>query len=97
MKKILNLILLFLFIVSTSWGKEVPGSTAKAVGHFFLTQKGLTSLKEGDLSLIYAPSQGGLVPYYVFGTDKTFVIVAGDDAVEPVLGYATDQTFRDNK
>jgi hypothetical protein len=94
MKKIFPLVLLFLLLVSISWGKEVPGSTAKIVGHHFLTQKGLTSLKEGDLSLIYAPSRGGLVSYYVFGTDRTFVIVAGDDAVEPVLGYATDNTFR---
>jgi len=97
MKKIILSLLLTLTGCNFLWAKEVPGNTAQTVGYHFLAQKGDRTLKSAeDLKLIYAPGSAQSV-YYVFGTDHSFVIISGDDAVEPVLGYATDNTFEIEK
>lgn len=53
-----------------------------------------------DLQLAYKPQSGTISEssapeYYVYTTADSvgFVIVAGDDAVEPVIGYSLDGTF----
>lgn len=97
MKKLSLISLLLVFWSAFCFGKEVPASTAKTVGYHFLLQKGAATVKTADdLKLIYAPGNGQ-PSFYVFGTESSFVIVAGDDAVEPVLGYATDNTFNPGK
>lgn len=97
MKKIILSLLLTVASCSFLWAKEVPNTTARTVGYHFLSQKGDRTLNNAEeLQLIYAPGYAQKV-FYVYATDHSFVIVSGDDAVEPILGYATDNIFKVEK
>ncbi len=92
MKKLYLALLGLLLHGSLCVAKEVPVATARTVGYHFMKQKGIAPGSEGDMSLVYAPASGktGL---FIFSTDHSFVIVSGDDATEPVLGYSADNPF----
>jgi len=104
MKKIITLLSLLLF-VGMSYGKQIDATTAKVVGKAFLSGR-TNSTNTGHfdhLQLVYTASstlntsqsatQAGNC-FYVFNSDnKGFVIVAGDDQVSPILGYATTGSF----
>lgn len=96
MKKLLLVVALFALLFDCAVAREVPEATAKMAGVHFLQQKGGVK-DESELKIVYAPSSSGQVSFYVYGTDHSFVIVAGDDAVEPILGYATDHSFSADK
>ncbi|MBC7552562.1 MAG: C10 family peptidase [Taibaiella sp.] len=92
MKKF-SAILLLLCAAFSSFGKQVPLSTAKTAGYNYLTLKGSDALQSpADLKLLYTSGSAPAL-FYVFGTDHSFVIIAADDAVIPVLGYSLDNTF----
>ena len=76
-----------------SYGAAVPVKTAKSVGYNYLAQHGGELKNADDLQLIYT---SGNAPeyFYVFGTDRCFVLVSADDAVTPVLGYSLSNGFR---
>lgn len=88
----LYLILLLALPAFAASAKEVPASSARTVGYHFLSQKGLAPGSVDDMKLLYAAG-GDRASYYVYGTDHSFVIVSGDDAVEPVLGYSGSNAF----
>ncbi len=91
---IFTFVLLFLLASNICIAKEVPAPVAQKVAYHYLLQKGVASLKnQADVNIIYTSKHDGTVSYYVYGTDHSFVIVSGDDAVMPVLGYAVDNTF----
>ena len=48
------------------------------------------NLERNALDLVYAEPDGA---YYVFAGTKGFVIIAGDDAYRPVIGYSNESTF----
>ena len=90
MKKIV--FLLFFSVMSTMFVEAGPVSerTARASAEAFLASRG----KQVE-SLIMAPARRGMetettAPYYAFnvGNDGGFVVVSGDDNLDPILGYA---------
>ena len=56
---------------------------------------GNSAMKFSAAPITMVPSGEGIQPFYVFniGTDDGFVIVSGDDAAYPVLGYARSGHF----
>jgi len=92
MKKLLLVVALYALCINQIFAREVPAATARLVGAHFLQQKGGLD-SENELKVIYAPMSAGQVSFYVYGTSNSFVIVAGDDAVAPILGYAADHQF----
>ena len=90
MKKIV--FLLFFSVMSTMFVEAGPVSerTARASAEAFLASRG----KQVE-SLIMAPARRGMetettAPYYAFNVenDGGFVVVSGDDNLDPILGYA---------
>jgi hypothetical protein len=96
--------LLCLLFPAIVFADPVDEKTALTVGKAFVTNnsnspvlKSAVSLKTAlritgkDLSLNQAPAA---TYYYVFNVDsRGFVIVAGDDAVMPILGYSDEGNF----
>jgi hypothetical protein len=86
--------------------KQVSEETARTVGHNFMMKSLHVAFKQ-DISLDLAykststatPSPGNSVPvyFYVFNTEKGFVIVSGDDNVMPVLAYSDENKFYPDK
>ncbi len=92
--------------VNLSFAKKVDENTAKLVGQQFLIGKAVPGQIRNvtDVALTYTsfaenPAMGkpadSLVFYYVFNINSTqgFVIVSGDDAVAPILGYSNQKSF----
>lgn len=91
-------LLAMLFSCTTIFAKPVDPSVALQVGkHFFQSTKKGRALGENlDLMLVYGtPEQGGSDLFYVFNVNGTagFVIVAADDAVQPILGYSNEGPY----
>lgn len=99
MKKNLFLLLLVFFgiIVSLNAAKVDLG-TAKVVGKNYYFQQ-INRLKATDfnsisISHVYQEMQGNSTLYYIFDiNDQGFIIVAGDDACSPIIGYSFESTF----
>lgn len=95
----------FIFLFASAFATHVDENTAKTAGQNFLTGSTGSSLlqRATDLQLVYqslsnpagstAISQQNVL-FYVFNADPNgFVIVAGDDAVTPILGYSSESLF----
>ena len=94
-----------LFVLSTTglWAKTVNVDEAKDLAHQFLTSNLKCNTPENmkrvspkaSLTLAYeAKAQNGESNLFVFNQgEKGFVIVAGDDCVSPILGYADAGAF----
>ena len=109
MRNIVRLFTGLLLVISTvTFAKQVDEQTAKQVGQVFLSGTSGTKIQKSldNLELVYradGTSQGekhqkaGQTTYfYVFNSVNSFVIVAGDDNVIPILGYSNDGTFDPN-
>ncbi|MDD5696268.1 MAG: thiol protease/hemagglutinin PrtT, partial [Bacteroidales bacterium] len=95
----------FVFLFASAFATHVDENTAKRAGQNFLTGSTGSSLlqRTTDLKLVYkslSNSAGSTafsqqnVLFYVFNADPNgFVIVAGDDAVFPILGYSDESSF----
>ncbi len=87
---------LFLLLqITGANGKEIDGNKARQIAHNWLESKG-QSYAVSQLNTVYtAKSAGGINTLYVVAaSDNTsWVIVSGDDVVEPVLGYSTSSKF----
>ena len=99
MRKILLLFSLFLMTL-VAWGKPVDRNAALKQANAFLSSKGIPV--RHSLNMAYAqPGKAAEAHslYYVFnvGNDKGFVIVAGDDAVTPILAYADRGDFSERE
>lgn len=99
MRKILLLFSLFL-VTLVAWGKPVDRNAALKQANAFLSSKGIPVRQSLDMA--YAqPGKAAEARslYYVFnvGNGKGFVIVAGDDAVSPILAYADCGDFSERE
>jgi hypothetical protein len=94
MKKIL-LSLLALTIAVTVSARPVSQETARRLVQSFVSANFEFTRQSFDLSLVKTGySDRGEACYYVFNVGTTgFVILAGDDAVRPVIGYSDKGTF----
>lgn len=99
MRKILLLFSLFLMTL-VAWGGPIDRNEALKQANAFLSSKGIPVRQSLDMA--YAqPGKAAEARslYYVFnvGNDKGFVIVAGDDAVSPILAYADRGDFSERE
>lgn len=99
MRKILLLFSLFLMTL-VAWGEPIDRNEALKQANAFLSSKGIPVRQ--SLNMAYAqPGKAAEARslYYVFnvGNDKGFVIVAGDDAVSPILAYADRGDFSERE
>ncbi|MCD6012933.1 MAG: Peptidase family protein [Flavipsychrobacter sp.] len=83
-----------------SFGKGVDENTAKMIGCNFLMANGISQVQyPSDLVTVYkatAKVKGEIITdYYVFNFSNGtgYVMVSGDDVVEPVLSYSTESAF----
>ncbi len=73
-------------IASIFWGSQTKGASDNlTLVYECASQKHLTGIKQAENPLVY---------YYVFNAENGFIIISGDDAVLPVLGYSTESTFK---
>lgn len=94
-------LLTLLFSLTCGYGNPVDRQLAEKVGvNFLKNNTDFSTLKDiSDCSLVYEKavetSQGQtVVCFYIFNvSEKGFVIVAGDDCAQPILGYSTEQCF----
>lgn len=79
-------------LASNNIAQNVSPKDASAVASNFLKGKG----KQADsVALVFQKSDQKANPYYyVFDYQDGFVIVSGDYAAEPILGYSTEGKFR---
>lgn len=99
MRKILLLFSLFLMTL-VAWGEPIDRNEALKQANAFLSSKGIPV--RHSLNMAYAqPGKAAEAHslYYVFnvGNGKGFVIVAGDDAVTPILAYADHGDFNERE
>ena len=103
-----KLVLFLSFILPFAlFAKQVDEQTARTIGlHFIAYKSNATALKDNtSLTLVYKAVQTVEIDgkpnvyYYVFNVNggKGFVIVSGDDAVKPILGYSSESGFEPNK
>ena len=82
-----------LLVSATTMGAPVGKSQAQALAQQFMQSHGM--LKQGERLTAVTTRRGisanEVPPYYVFnsGDDHGYVIVAGDDRADSILGYAT--------
>ena len=86
-----------LLVSATTMGAPVGKSQAQVLAQQFMQSHGM--LKQGERLTAVTTRRGisanEVPPYYVFnsGDDHGYVIVAGDDRADSILGYATSGTF----
>lgn len=96
-----SLLLFFLFLITlVAWGEPIDRNEALKQASAFLSSKGIPVRQSLDMA--YAEPGKAVEAhslYYVFnvGGDKGFVIVAGDDAVSPILAYADRGDFSERE
>ena len=103
MKKNYLLITFFIGLAATCFGKEVDVAYALKVAKNFYLQNTFQNSGPVTLSLAYecktnsnvGRSSDGRTIYYVFnvGQNNGFVIVSGEDLVQPILGYNSKGSF----
>ncbi|MBR1804407.1 MAG: C10 family peptidase [Muribaculaceae bacterium] len=104
MKKILLFFALIGMVSGHTKANPINVAQAQAIAEQLMNQSPMAKARSSQagqsLSLAYRSlSSAGESDYYAFnrGTDGGFIIVAGDDSVLPVLGYADSGTFDINE
>src|SRR5580693_4339517 len=89
---------------TASYGKAVDENTAKTIGcNFLIANYGNLVKSPADLTTAYvATAQGSagiITDFYVFNVQDGigFVMVSGDDNIEPVLASSNESSFNINK
>jgi len=107
MKRIYSLILAFISLVALD-AKPVSEAQALKVGRHFLERRAAVAFAPGsfDLQLVYRALSSAenpqaiseaVVYFFVFNAgNRGFIIVSGDDIVEPVLAYSVEAAFEPN-
>lgn len=94
----LYFLLFFLCVASSARGNPITANRAQTLAEeFFKSAAGTRSAS--SLKLVYTPVQtraDAAAEFYVFApeSDKGFVVVSGDDALTPIVGYGTAESFR---
>lgn len=68
--------------------ERVTPETARKVATTFLNNNGAKTTQLTDLS-----KAAGFPNLYIFSTENSFVVMAADDCVKPILGYSLTNTF----
>ncbi len=83
-----------LLTATQTWAANVDEATARAQAYRFLNtlsaQGRMTSPAQGDLKIAYVERNTGnpAVPvYYIFNSERGFVIVSGDDRAQTILAH----------
>ena len=71
-----------------SFAEKVMPETARKVATTFLNNNGAKSAQLTDLS-----KAAGFANLYIFTTENSFVVMAADDCVQPILGYSLTGKF----
>jgi len=81
----------------TAHAETVSPSKAQRAAQSFFSGSSLTKTSASTTKLVWdgIETKGtGDAPFYIFNAgDEGFVIIAGDDGMNPVLGYSTDSAF----
>ena len=96
MKRLLFVLLSAFLFHPCSFSREVKPAAAQKKAELFFQQIPLTKAGSGRLSLVRCGDtlSQGHPAYYVYQRNGGgFVVVAGDDVVQPVLGYSYDGLF----
>ena len=94
MKKVIYFASAFLLAGNLANAKPVTPAIAKTVAENFYKQNTSRALQTSTL-VHTALSSKGLPLYYAFNINNQegFVLVSGDDAVKPIIGYSTENPF----
>ena len=90
MKRNIFLLISLLAISISAMADKVSVRTAQIAAQTFISQRMGTPQQ---LSLVDFADRGEFPNFYVFGNEHCFVIIAGDDCVQPVLGYSMEGGF----
>jgi len=99
MKKYYILISVFFFLLFSLCpvkAEKVTTQQAETAALNFFADNVLTKSSVKKITLVWSGTntKASDAPFYVFNTDDSrFVIIAGDDGMNPVLGYSTDGKF----
>ena len=90
MKKVLLALVALFMVAMPAFSESVSVQTAQRAAQSFLNSK-----MEGNpqIHLIDFAEKASFPNFYVFGNEHCFVIIAGDDCVQPVLGYSMEGGF----
>ena len=95
MKKSLFLLLSMALFLYSAQAAPVDVNRAKNVGTNYVQRT--LGYRVADLQLVYTLENADGVPcLYVFNHDQGYVVVAGDDAAQPILGYSEGGSFDSN-
>lgn len=82
-------LIVFLFMLCLgAMASPVDKERARQIATTFLNNNGARSSELSDVS-----AEAGFGNVYVFTTESSFVLVAADDRVQPILGYSLDGKF----
>jgi len=110
MKKYLLIVLIPLLLINLSFAEEVDLATAKDVAETFYSTRINPGVKQAELILAQQfnsriSTDNGISDYtetpvlYIFNeaNKQGFIIVSGDDNVMPILGYAKQGSYKQEK
>jgi hypothetical protein len=83
-----TLTLLLAGLLSLQANPIEPSLAQMVASKFFMANE--IALRGGAAEMVYAEPNGA---FYVFNAGNGFVIIAGDDAYRPVIGYSNESTF----
>jgi hypothetical protein len=91
MKKLVLLLVLLLSVMSVTQAKKVDTSSAMRTARGFLSTTSAAPVRFKSSPVLDLVVEEN---YYVFNLDSSgFVIISGDDAARPVLGYSFESSF----
>ena len=86
---VLSLSMLFVSLLALN-ANPVDPSLARTAASKFLEAKFDVDFRDAIPEMVYS---GPNDAYFIFNSAKGFVIIAGDDAYRPVIGYSTESVF----
>lgn len=98
MKKLTTLLVFLLFVSLSVFSDPVDVNTAQTVAQYFFSHN--TSIQVTNLTLAYSEKiNDGSSAYFIFNINQNdgFIIVSGDDAALPILGYSNTGHYDTNK
>lgn len=88
MRKTSTLLALLLMAAMPLFATHVEPERAQRVAQSFMSNN-----EKGNVQLQDLSKEAGFSNLYIFTTSKSFVIVAADDCVQPILGYSLTNSF----
>ena len=88
MKRFTMILALLLMLAMPMMAERVAPETARKVATTFLNNNGAKADQLTDLS-----KTAGFTNLYIFTTENSFVVMAADDRVNPILGYSLTEKF----